>query len=322
MAEGDGLAMGGLEEFLARDGVGDLGGGVGGHESADGAVDEDVQATDAGPEEARAGGDAVGDRLAKDAGEVGRDVGVAGPWRLGVIAPSKERAQRASAGGVGEVQDAQVGVMDDGLARVGDEAVWVDGDVMGGDAGGDKVGYGDADGVAGGSDDMVAIGGVHARGEGVGSPEAHEVGRGMIVGGADDHVVELPGGGDALAHADDVVVEEADGVEGDEGNPGMAIVDGDGGGGEGVVDACGDAAIVEAGEPNGVEGVGDVRGDVEGGEACAEGARLAERGGGVEGEVDPVTGKAVAGDPCEACEDGGGKEDQHEEQGLGHAEEG
>ena len=105
-------------------------------------------------------------------------------------------------------------------------------------------------------------------------------------------------------------MEEADGVEGDDGDAGVAVVDGDGGGDEGVMDGEGGLAGREAGDPHGSARVGHVRRDVHGPEPDAEGTWLPEGGGGVDGDLDAVAGEAVARRPEEASKDQRGEQQQ------------
>ena len=88
------------------------------------------------------------------------------------------------------------------------------------------------------------------------SPDAHQVGRRMIVGGGDDDVVETRRRSHGASNRQHLVVEEPDGVERHHPEAMLAIVDHRRHGVEIVVNRSRRTTVTESGEPDGLREVG------------------------------------------------------------------
>ena len=106
---------------------------------------------------------------------------------------------------------------------------------------------------------MLAVAGIYAGMECIRAPESEQVGGGMIVGRADDRVIDLQVGGDAFADSNHVVMEEPDGVNGHEGNAPLAIVDDHPHGLKVIVNIGGRTSLAEPCHPDGLRRIVHVR---------------------------------------------------------------
>ena len=227
-----------------------------------------------------------------------------------MVAPRDDRPERAPAVGRGEVECPQVVVVHQRRPGVGDEALWGDRDLVDGEArrleGGDRGG----EHPRGGGQDLFPVKRIDAAAQGVRSPEAHQVGGRVIVGGRDDRVGEAELGREPAPDRDDVVVEQPDRVEHHAADAGVAVVDHPSDGLQVVVDRGRAAVLAEAGEVDRARGVAEVGIDLLAGEPGPEGARFRAGGGSVDGDPHGVARRTVAEGVGGAEDEGEGEQQQ------------
>jgi hypothetical protein len=265
-----------------------------GHQSADGAVKVEMNATQAADQSLALVSHSVLERVAQDAAEVRRDLRVLGPRRFGMVRPADHGPEGVVIGHMGEVQHADIRIEHARLAGIRHQPLAGTRDFMHGEPRRLEIRYRATQRGYAGADDLFLVARVHAGTQKVRSPQSHQVGRGVVVRRAHHGVIELPFRGQPPAHAHHVVMKEADRIQRDDSDTRVAVVEHAGDGPEVIVDRGRLAVLAETGEVHRASRIREVGVDFHAGESDAERARLSAGGLAAEIQVERVARLPVA----------------------------